>query len=854
MANMTFKANLLPDNTAAQRELGSSTAKWAINGVADPKLTDTLPTINTTGTGNAITSVSISGSTITVTKGSTFNNYTYTLPTASSSTKGGIKVGSGLSISSETLSVSTSSGTSTLAWGSEVTLGTVGGLAIKAKLPTNPNSNTTYTFANGSDGSFTVTPSGGSAQKVTIGKPATAGTADVANSVAWGSVSGKPSTFPPSSHTHLVTEITQGNAAVAGSLDPLTQSLIGSAASNKSFGLPAEAITIEYSTNGGSTWTDYGATDTQKKALFSETRSFNASLGKATTAAANSVNNQLRITIEPTDRYTSFNGLYIWMSTSGNTVTVDLERSTIGAKNTFTSVFTGQSIAGWSGNNIRYFTYGSFGGGSTQTSNNYKYRLIFKQTAINSNYASASINDIRFLGLNVWSSPNNMVSKNHLYTWNENLDATFPAQITATAFNGNASSSSAVKDYNNSTLTEFGYSTSGMGSTSWLGSWDASTSGKYRLRAISPANAIKSGIGSTAIGAAGTPIYWNGSNFVAGNAAAASGHTHNYLPLSGGTLSGDLSLKTGTADSPDIVWYYGDTSKEQARIWMGSGGTTKFSPLFRCYKSDGTSLYSGNLVLGDGTGASGTWGISITGSAGSATKATQDESGNNIKASYAASFSISDHTITLKNKNGASLGTVTIPDNNTVTTVTTTGTGNAVTAVTATNGAITVTKGSTFVTSSGVTSITAGTGLTTTNGGSTDGGSITTSGTFYLTKSGATAGSYGPSANVSGSNGTTMNVPYITVDAYGRVTSISNKTYTSVNTEGTDTKNTAGSTDISTKIFLVGAASQTASAQTYSDNQVYATNGQLDANKLRVAEQVTLQYNTTTNALDFVFV
>lgn len=52
-------------------------------------------------------------------------------------------------------------------------------------------------------------------------------------------------------------------------------------------------------------------------------------------------------------------------------------------------------------------------------------------------------------------------------------------------------------------------------------------------------------------------------------------------------------------------------------------------------------------------------------SAGSATKATQDESGNNIKATYASSFSISDHTITLKNKNGGSLGTVTVPDNDT---------------------------------------------------------------------------------------------------------------------------------------------------------------------------------------------
>lgn len=37
---------------------------------------------------------------------------------------------------------------------------------------------TTYMFANGSNGSFTVTPKGGTAQTVSIGKPATAGTAD----------------------------------------------------------------------------------------------------------------------------------------------------------------------------------------------------------------------------------------------------------------------------------------------------------------------------------------------------------------------------------------------------------------------------------------------------------------------------------------------------------------------------------------------------------------------------------------------------------------------------------------------------------------------------------------------------
>ena len=51
----------------------------------------------------------------------------------------------------------------------------------KAALPT-------YTFTNGTTGNFTVTPSGGTAQTVTIGKPATAGTADIANKLGTSTV------------------------------------------------------------------------------------------------------------------------------------------------------------------------------------------------------------------------------------------------------------------------------------------------------------------------------------------------------------------------------------------------------------------------------------------------------------------------------------------------------------------------------------------------------------------------------------------------------------------------------------------------------------------------------------------
>lgn len=50
-------------------------------------------TVVTTGDGNAVTGVSISGSTITVTKDASYNNYTYTLPAATSGELGGIKIG-----------------------------------------------------------------------------------------------------------------------------------------------------------------------------------------------------------------------------------------------------------------------------------------------------------------------------------------------------------------------------------------------------------------------------------------------------------------------------------------------------------------------------------------------------------------------------------------------------------------------------------------------------------------------------------------------------------------------------------------------------------------------------------------
>lgn len=121
--------------------------------------------VTVAGSGNAVTTASISSDTLTLTKGATYNNYVHPAGSAPSKASGFYKF-------------STDS-TSHVASVTAVTKADITALGIPAQ-----NTNTTYTFANGSAGNFTVTPSGGSAQTVSVGKPANAGNADTVGGIS----------------------------------------------------------------------------------------------------------------------------------------------------------------------------------------------------------------------------------------------------------------------------------------------------------------------------------------------------------------------------------------------------------------------------------------------------------------------------------------------------------------------------------------------------------------------------------------------------------------------------------------------------------------------------------------------
>lgn len=143
--------------------------------------------VTVAGSGNAVTTASISGDTLTLTKGATYNNYVHPAGSAPSKASGFYKF-------------STDS-TSHISGVTAVTKADITALGIPAQ-----NTNTTYTFANGSAGNFTVTPSGGNAQTVSVGKPANAGNADTVGGIS-------PSAFVKKAGDTMTGNLTVGNTS-----------------------------------------------------------------------------------------------------------------------------------------------------------------------------------------------------------------------------------------------------------------------------------------------------------------------------------------------------------------------------------------------------------------------------------------------------------------------------------------------------------------------------------------------------------------------------------------------------------------------------------------------------------------
>lgn len=239
-------------------------------------------------------------------------------------------------------------------------------------------------------------------------------------SALWSYVKGKAdAVYAAKSHVHSAFDVQfSPRRASTGSVTPVHASFMGAGRCLSAF-LPPSGIKLEYSTDGGATWLDYGTGDAHKRRLASMPNPRNGyRLGGPNAQGA--LGDMLRITYEPSDgRYGLVQSALVWVSTNGGSdLLCSVETSTMGAKGTWVERVAPVKMAGWSGPNVVDLPQLTFGGYEGQTGNTYGWRFTFAKEA-DVPGKTPEVCTIDLYGTSVWNPANEMMRSGHLYTWDD---------------------------------------------------------------------------------------------------------------------------------------------------------------------------------------------------------------------------------------------------------------------------------------------------------------------------------------------------------------------------------------------------------------------------------------------------
>ena len=242
--------------------------------------------------------------------------------------------------------------------------------------------------------------------------------------------------------------VTWGGKPIYSAVSPDDAGCIDEFGHNKLAFLPANCIQVHYSTDGGSTWTDYGLTDAQKIQLVTY-GDVSCVTGGATAATSSNVTNlKVRIRIATAASttttgtgsvYTDWRKVLLNVTDPNSDCNMTMRYRTIANYKSGTETWvdsgTTYPVRGGSGwNSIpRPSGWPVFGGNyANQTTQIGQLEFILSNTKLG-NWGSkkGSIISIRMVGLSNWAMPSEMARTGRLYTISENKNATFPASVYA---------------------------------------------------------------------------------------------------------------------------------------------------------------------------------------------------------------------------------------------------------------------------------------------------------------------------------------------------------------------------------------------------------------------------------------
>lgn len=238
-----------------------------------------------------------------------------------------------------------------------------------------------------------------------------------------------------------------------GTVNPISTAMCNETKANRFAFINSNAITIEYSTNGGSTWTDYGA-GANSTSVFTE--GYVVHVGRsADSSNAATTNCKTRVTICAQDGsnayvYTRLKKLMICGYFANNvTCLVEAKKGasgstweTIGTYDLGAPAYGTRWPAGSDWNDIPLKM--NFGGIEADTNNYWYLRLTFSISKVNSSSLNTYFTRIYGYGpstyyhASVQSGKGPMSQTDHLYSYNASADASFPAAIYATGYNNSS--------------------------------------------------------------------------------------------------------------------------------------------------------------------------------------------------------------------------------------------------------------------------------------------------------------------------------------------------------------------------------------------------------------------------------
>lgn len=304
-------------------------------------------------------------------------------------------------------------------------------------------------------------------------------------------------------------------------------------------------VDIEYTNDNGTTWVDYEATDAQKINLF--TTSGGICAGKKPYGSSTNVtpDDAVRITVHAGAGFYCHSLFIMLRMYCPALCSVKIETTTYAATTTWTEHGT-YSIQGNPTYLIIPFDKFIFGNNGV-----HDFRLTLQKTGTNYNTSSHYFGEIRIFSNNTYSSNSNLGITGHLYSFDSNKNAIFPAGILP-----NTSSSTDI------------------GSTSKY--WNNVYGTKFVTNNGTTSHYVK-----------GNGDLGNISDF------ASSASLANYLPLAGGTMTGPITrLYSSASNSP----------------MLKIGSNNQDIQIFKVYSSDLTYSDTGNLcgysLVYAGTGTS----------------------------------------------------------------------------------------------------------------------------------------------------------------------------------------------------------------------------------------------------------